>query len=404
MPSHPRSVVLIADDEAIKDAVDKAVAMAGGLSLDVHEGTLTSVNGAAVRFLSENDLVVFRLTGPDELEKVRHLRSQVGSAGMMLALSDRDISLSEARALKKSGVDEILPFPVAREELSQQIQRLATPSAMLPALYGRPAEAPLGQVIAVCPVRGGIGASTLTVNLADRLQDKSGGFRKAARNRVCVVDLDLQFGTVATELDLAPSPGLYKMASDKVRPDRTFLEQALVEHQSGLKVLTAPDEFIPLDAITREQVAGLIESLRNSFDYVVLDMPRTLVEWIGPVVAAADRILMVTDSTVPSIRQAHRLIEFFSQERLEPPVEMVVNLEKKPLFRASHHAEAEKVLGRKLRHWLPPDARHARLAIDRGQLLSQAAKGAPLAKAIRTLGRDLLRETQTQPGAAHAAE
>jgi len=265
---------------------------------------------------------------------------------------------------------------------------------MLPTIYTQPAGKPLGQVIGICPVRGGIGASTLAVNLADQLQGRTGIFRKRTRNRVAVVDLDLQFGSIATELDLSPSPGLYKMGRDKVKPDRTFLKQCLVRHVSGLEVMTAPDEFMPLDAINGEQMTALIDTLKQEFDYVVLDLPRSLVEWLDAIVSACDRILMVTDSTVPSIRQAYRLIDFFAQTRLEPPVEIVVSHEKKSMFKAGHHAEAEKVLGRALRYWLPYDPRHARTALDRGQLLSQAANGCALSKAIRAMSREILQETQ----------
>ncbi|WP_172677021.1 hypothetical protein, partial [Aestuariivita boseongensis] len=79
---------------------------------------------------------------------------------------------------------------------------------------------------------------------------------------------------------------------------------------------------------------------------------------------------------------------------LEPPIEIVVNHESKPLFRSKHHVEAEKSLGHELRHWLPFDPRHARNALDRGQLLSQAAGRSPLWKAIRAVGKTILRETQ----------
>ena len=394
-----RSVVLISDDDVMNTAVGKAVDQLSDVTLEHRDGTLSSINGSAVRFLSDNDLLIFRMVNAEDIDLVRQLRQQVGASGVLLALSDKDISLSEARALKKSGVDEILPFPIARDELSEQIQRLATPSHMLPAIYAQPSQQRLGQIIGVCPVRGGVGASTLAVNLADQLQGRTGTFRKKSHHRVAVVDLDLQFGTIATELDVTPSTGLYKMARDGVKPDRTFLEQCLVHHESGLEVLTAPDEFMPLDAITREQVAALLETLRREFDYVVLDLPRTLVDWLGAVVSNCDKILMITDSTVPAIRQAYRLIDFFSQERLEPPVEIVVSHEKKPMFRASRHTEAEKVLGRELRHWLPHDPQNARLALDRGQLLSEAANRSNLSKAIRGLGRKILQETQV---VAHA--
>ncbi|MDK3072570.1 AAA family ATPase [Sedimentitalea sp. JM2-8] len=390
----PISIILLSDSDAMNEAVGTAVAQLDGHTLKLCDGNLASVNGSAVQFLNAHDLLIFRVSDTQDAEVVRKLRGQVGGSGMLMALCDQDIPLSEARALKQAGVDEILPFPVARDELAEQIQRLATPRSMLPTIYTRPAGQPLGQIIGICPVRGGIGASTLAVNLADQLQDRTGFFRKRTRNRVAVVDLDLQFGSIATELDLPPSAGLYKMGRDKVKPDRTFLEQCLIRHDSGLEVLTAPDEFMPLDVFSGNQMTALIDTLRQEFDFVVVDLPRSLVDWLDAIVSACDRMLLVTDSTVPSIRQAYRLIDFFAQTRLEPPVEIVVGHEKKPLFKAGHHGEAEKVLGRALRYWLPHDPRHARIALDRGQLLSQAASGCALSKAIRAMSREILHETQ----------
>ncbi|WP_319546038.1 CpaE family protein [Ruegeria conchae] len=387
-----KSLALISDNEAIKDSVAQAVDRFDDLSLETHSGTLSSVNGRACDLMGENDLLVFSFSGELNLETVSDLRRSAGSRGTLLALSDRDISLTEARALNKSGVDEILPYPIGQDELAEQIQRLTVDKSLLPTIYA-PQPQRLGQIISVCPARGGIGASTLSINLADQLQGYSGIFRKRTRNKVAIVDLDLQFGTVATSLDLQSSSGLLRMAQDSVTPDRTFLQQSLVQHASGLEVLSAPEEFIPLDVLTREQVSALIETLRLEFDFVVIDLPRALVDWLGAVVTASDRMLMVGDSSVSSVRQACRLIEFFTKERLEPPVEIVISQETKPTFRSSQHVEAQKVLERELRFWLPSDARHAKQALDRGQLLSQASGSCALSKAIRLMGRKIMNET-----------
>lgn len=396
--SDKKSLVLIADDAAMKTAVEEAVAHIDELSLETHDGTLSSVNGSAVHMLHQNDLVIFRVTADDEdMSRVRQLRSQVGASGTLLALSDQNISLSAALALKKTGVDEILPFPLPQGELTQQIERLAITNAMLPAVYD-PAAHRLGHVIAVCPARGGIGASTIALNLADQLQGHTGVFRKQRSNHVVVVDLDVQFGTLASALDLQPCPGLFKMAQDQITPDQTFLRQCIVSHESGLDVLTAPEEFMPPEAFSRAQIAALITALRRDYDYVVIDLPRSLVEWFGAVVSGCDRMLMITDSSVPAIRQTCRLIDFFAQERLEPPIDIVINHEAKPLFRAGHHVEAEKALGRPLKHWLPFDPKPARAALDRGELLSKTAGKCPLSKALRGVGKSILQDTQ--PGLA----
>ena len=395
--SNNKSLVLIADNSDITEAVTKAVDHLEDVTLELHEGTLASANGSAARMLSQHDLVVFRLSEVGDRDLVKQLRSKVGAGGSLMALSDKDISLNEARDLKKSGVDEILPFPIAQEELEEQIERLSGKNSMLPAIYD-PDLHRLGHVIAVCPAQGGLGASTLAVNLADQLQGHSGLLKKTRKNKVAIVDLDLQFGSISSALDVEPSPGLTKLIQDQNTPDRTFLKQCMIEHETGLDILSAPEEFMPMNELAREQIDALINILRKEYDYVVIDLPRCLVEWLGAVVSSCDRMLMLTESSVPSIRQSCRLVDFFARERLEPPIEMVVGHESKPLFRAGHHTEAEKALGRDLRYWLPFDPKPARTALDRGQPLSKVANSSALSKAIRGIARTILEDTQLTAG------
>ncbi len=90
---------------------------------------------------------------------------------------------------------------------------------------------------------------------------------------------------------------------------------------------------------------------------------------------------------MPSIRQARRLIDFYTEENLDLNVEIVINNEKKPVIKARHHIEASRILERPFVHWLPEDPKAAREATDRGQPLSMAAKRSALAKSIIKLGR-----------------
>lgn len=390
------SIILISADPQVADAVSSALRGSDNVAFERCEGTLAGVNGKAVRMAEDHDLVVFQLNAETDPAAVVELREKVRDRGRLLALSDAAISLADALDLKRLGIDEILPFPVSPDVLREQMLKMTLRDVHLPALH-EPTR--IGQVIAVCPARGGIGASTFAVNLADQLQDRSGMIHKVAANRVALVDLDLQFGSVASALDLDASDTLYRLATEGIVPDQTFIDQSMVEHVSGLTVLTAPERFLPLDALRRTQVDALVGNLQRKFDYVVIDLPRTLVDWIDPVLARCARLLMVTDTTVPSIRQTHRMIEFFSESRFDLPVEIVVNLEKKPMIQASHHTEAAKVLERPLKHWLPNDSRHARAALDRGQVLSQAAGSAPLTHAIRKIARSIIKETR---GAAEA--
>lgn len=395
MQDRKPSIILISDDATMTEAVRSALLPEDGIRMDVHDTTLAAVNGKAVRMAEEHDLIVFRLNPDTDRIAVAELREKAGGKGALLALSDAPISLAQARELKKVGIDEILPFPIAAMELRDQLLELTGHSHPVPALIDRSATRP-GKVIAVTPVRGGIGASTIAVNLADQLQGRTGLLRKTARNRVALVDLDIQFGTVASALDLEPSDLLYRLATETVVPDRTFLAQSIQSHASGLSVLTAPDRFVPLHAIETRQIDAVIGHLQREFDYVVVDLPRALVDWVGPVLSRCTRLLLVTDTTVPSIRQARRMIDFFSEDRFDLPAEIVVNREKKPMIAARHHVAAAKVLDRPLKYWLPDDPRHARIALDRGELLSRVSNGG-LSGAIRRMARSL--QSEIRPAA-----
>jgi pilus assembly protein CpaE len=219
---------------------------------------------------------------------------------------------------------------------------------------------------------------------------KTGMFNKLPQFKVALVDLDLQFGTIASSLDIEPSDALYKMAIEGEMPDSVFIEQSVARHISGLSVLPAPAKYTPIEALRGEQIARLLDLLRADHDFVVVNLPRALVEWMEAVLERTDRLILLTDSSVPSIRQARRLIDVFTAEHLTLPIEVVVGHEKKPMIKARHHIEASNVLERPFRHWLPFDPKSARSASDRGVLLSIAAKRSPILKAIKLLAKSTL--------------
>ena len=142
----------------------------------------------------------------------------------------------------------------------------------------------------------------------------------------------------------------------------------------------------------------------QQFDYVVVDLPRSLVQWVVSVLERTDRLMLVTDCTVPSVRQARRLLDLYLENNPTLQVEVVMSQEHKPMIRGSHHIEAAKLLERPFRHWLPFDPRAARKAADRGAPLSAMGSSA-LSKAVASLGRDTLAalaRPATAQGAARA--
>ncbi len=358
------------------------------VTLERRDASLTGLNGTAFRLMSKQDIILFRAEPSEglDLEALRALHRSPDQHAVLVALTAPDLPLGEARRLLQVGVTDVLPWDIEAEDLVQNLTRWKR--ANLPALYDPP-KVQRGRVITVAQARGGIGASTLAVNLADQLLDRR-GFRKVPRNRVAVLDLDLQFGSVASLLDLKENEALYQMATDGTVPDATYIKQSIVTTEQGLAALTAPSKFAPLEVLTTAQIGALVDSLAEQFDYVVIDLPRSLVLWISAVLERTDRLMMVTDCAVPSIRQARRLLDLYLENNPSLQIEVVMSQEQKPLIRGSHHNEASKLLERPFRHWLPFDQRALRKAADRGVPLSSVSRSTPLAKSIAALGRATL--------------
>ncbi|MGI9388756.1 MAG: AAA family ATPase [Boseongicola sp.] len=386
------SILLISSDEDVTKSVGSALDTIERARISREDVSVSQLNGTAVKMAADHDVVIFA-TDPSnaaDLSAIEVLTDQRKPGTTYLALTDGDLPLSKARALSRAGVDDVLPFPMPNDELVEQINSwIEKKRASIVESYSSGSGNP-GRLIAVQQARGGIGATTVAVNLADQLLDRRGTFKKEAANRVVIVDLDLQFGTVGDFLDVDKQEGLLQLASENFLPDAMWVEQSITRLPSGLAVLAAPSSFVPLDAMQPEQADALIKTLRTMFDYVVVDLPRALVSWIEPVLSEVDQLLIVTDMTVPAIRATRRLMEFVLADNAQLPIEVVINHEKKPMLLKEHHKEAAKALDINFNHWIAHDPKAARGAVDIGKPISEVASRSDIAKAIASLAKATL--------------
>ncbi len=390
MTGKNKSILLISPDASVSAAIGGALAGLDGLDLHTEVSTLANLNGKAMALATGKDVIIFE-TSDDELSDIQAVRAlkagrQVGT--LLLALADAGITLSRVRALTQAGVDEVLPRPVVGTEIGDRVQRLYNAQAA----YQDTTAAPRGHIIAVAQARGGVGATTVAVNLAIDLVAQNGFLRKRSSNAVALVDLDLQFGSVGAFLDLDEQDALHQLALDGIIPDAMFLAQAMVTLPNGLSVLAAPSTFMPLDSLQPQQIAAILDCLRLNNDFVIVDLPHALGNWMEPVLRRADELIIVSDTSVPSVRHCRRLIDFFTADNANLPVRIVINHEKRPLIASSVQKEMQKALNRKLDHWLPHDPGAARISTDRGKPLASVAPRSQLGKAISRLARQTIAE------------
>lgn len=394
MSTTRRSILVVTPDAGISASITAALASHPEFLVETRASTLAQMNGSAAKIATQYDVVLFQTRSGDQedLAAIRALAAGESRGTTLVALADRDITLAQAMALNRAGVRNVLPMTEMNSDMGDQIAWLSA-DHMLPVAT---ASGKAGHIIAVAQSRGGVGSTTVAVNLADQLLGGHSGFmRRSEKHSVAIVDFDLQFGTVGSYLDVAEQDTLLQLAQDGTVPDATFLRQSMVKLPSGLNVLAAPSKFAPLESLRSEQVAAILDTLRQTHDYVVVDLPRALVGWIEPIIQRADELILVTDIGVSSVRHCRRLIDFFTADNVALPIQVVVNHERRPFMASSMQREAEKALARKFDHWLPHDPKAADNAANRGKPLSITSPRAPLTKAFAKLASSTLKTFST---------
>jgi pilus assembly protein CpaE len=207
------------------------------------------------------------------------------------------------------------------------------------------------------------------------------------RPTVCLVDLDFQHGACADYLDIEPRLDLKEIEPRPERLDRQLLEIMLSHHASGLEVIAAPNRPAEMRSFDPDMVTRLLDLVSSHFDYVVIDMPRTWFSWTDSVLLGSNRPFIVSEMTVPSIRQAKALVAAI-RERLGdgPQPRVVVNRFEQRMFDPGlKRTDIEQALGDAFAGTIPNNYRLVREAIDRGVPLDEVKAGNNISTQLKKL-------------------
>ena len=332
----------------------------------------------------------------DDLVMLGEIISLANKKGIKVILIAEDVSPAALHQLLRQGADEFVPYPLPEGELQAAIDRLrhapppahAAPAAANthPALANPTAGD--GVILAVQSLAGGTGATTLAVNLAWELTNVD----KPSPPRVCLLDFGLQFGSVATYLDLPRRDVVFEMWSDTEVLDDDIFRQALVAFEDKLWVLTAPADVLPLDMISSEDVNKLLGLARKHFDYVVIDMPGSLVQWTEAVLHASQIYFATLELDMRSAQNALRLKRAMQSEDL-PVDKLRYCLNRSPKFtdlngksRVKRMAESLEI---RIELLLPDGGRAVCQSSDHGLPLASSSAKNPLRREIAKLASSL---------------
>ncbi|WP_119166817.1 AAA family ATPase [Algihabitans albus] len=320
------------------------------------------------------------------------LAQRVAQGGALVAIgSMNDVTLY--RHLLTAGAADYLLKPLDPETL---IAAAADVSRMAGQIRGSAgpagASSAQGRLSLISGVRGGVGASTIAVNLAWIMAHELG-------MKTCLLDLDLHFGISALALDLEPGYGLREALESPERMDSLMLVSSMVKESETLSVLGAEEPIensIRLDPVA---VAQLIDELTGTFEAVVVDLPRGLLASQTELLGRADDLLMVTDLSLAGIRDCGRIRSAVEAAGSQARLMTVASRVGKDRPCQIDESNFERSLGGKLASTVPEDVKTLAACANAGKAIGAIAGKQPVAQVLRDLANDLTgRAPQTKPG------
>jgi pilus assembly protein CpaE len=330
-------------------------------------------------------LLAASIIGLDAISVVEEVRLNSPDSAVIVLVDEPDLDL--IRRLMRSGARDCIVRPVKEDLLgtvrtvheTMQKQRDAVAAASVP-------QAQQGQIIAIYSPQGGAGKSMLAANLSVALAKALTG----SKERVVLMDLNLQFGDLDLMLNLNPVNTIAGLAQKgHTGVDSELVEQYLTTHEeSGLKILVAPSTPQYAESVTVYTVEQVIEALREVYNYVIIDTPSQLQDTTLSALDAANTILLVTSLDLLALHKTRTALDMLRQLYPVEKIQIVLN-------RANSEVgitvqDVESALGAPLRVQIPSDGRLVVTSVNEGKPFVLSSPTTVIARRIQALAAEIL--------------
>lgn len=342
-------------------AVDQVAALAPDVVLmDINMPRMDGITATEVIHAKSPEVAVIMLTGEADQELLR-----------------RSMNVGASYFLNK---------PVSPDELFNALRRSYEQAQLRKQHYVRSTPLPegpsaSGTVIALFSPSGGVGRTTIAVNLAIALQ-------RVAAKPTALVDLSIPFGDVGVLLNARPdSRTIADLVGKFGEAEARDLEGLLIQHASGIRALLAPPSPEAGELITADDVRKILLVVRSRFHYVVVDTYPSYGDPMIAVLEEADIILLPMTLELTSVKNGRVFLELARKLEIDHKVKLLVN--RSDTVQGIKLADVEGGFRRKIDHLLTTDEQALRIAMNRGQPILDTHAGSRLAKDFLALARAL---------------
>ena len=363
MTDNTISINLVIKNENLKRTFEDIIASIKGLEV------LASASSPPV------DLLIIELGGQidREFELIRTLLDS-GGAGEVFIVSANTNPGVLLQAIK-TGVKEYFSLPLKEEEVTQALNALIEkknkPAASPPAKSGK--------ILDVIGSKGGVGSTTIAVNLAAELATSHPQWS------VALVDMNMLFGDIPLFLEIQPKYHWGEITKNIDRLDATFLMNILVQHQSGVHVLPSPGYLNGYPSPTPETIEHLLGHMQKLFDVVIIDGGQSLNKTSLRTLEISDTVLLVSLLSLPCMSNSNKILKSFDNLKLIPKenIRLVVNRYLKNSEISLR--DAQESIQQDIFWVIPNDYRTTMAAINQGKTINEIASKSDITKSLQGL-------------------
>ena len=366
-------------DDAIGKELETILSRVEGLSLTSTK-VVSDEQLSALGKEELPDVIFFELDGHAQrhLEDLEALLKDHRSS-VSVYVTYNNVQLDVVRRMMRIGVKDIFPQPFQTQELMSELAHAVSAKRE----RVKASQGAKGGVTTFIDAKGGVGSTSLAVNVAHVLAEKH-------KAEVLLIDFDLQFGDVAISLDIQPRSTVYDALRQPDRVDTVLLKALITKHDSGLDVLASPGNLTSMDELTSSSVRKILQAAVQDYEFVLIDLPRYFNSGVIEALKFSDPIMLVCQNSLETIRNAKMILDQLSLLGVSLASVELINNRAMAKSGSVSIDKLKSTLGKEQIHRVRNDYAAAVSAQDQGLPVASVARKSDMTKDVHALAEYIL--------------